>query len=263
MAERKSLLQCGAQLIEFDDVGSTNQEALRRAKGGHATPLWISANSQTAGRGRSGRSWVSQPGNLFASALMSFSSELRHLPAISLVAGVALHDAIDQICAKAGTAFPLLLKWPNDLLCYNQKLAGILVESSADTTSGRHSVVIGFGINLASAPDNVERGATALKEHGLEIAPRDALEFLASSLDHWTGVWQEGRNFSPIRNEWLERGVQTGSRLRINAAHGGPLEGRFAGLDDDGLLLLDLGHEIRKVSFGDVDIINKKDENER
>ena len=104
-----------SRLVHLPETDSTNAEAMRRALAGEAPPLWVLADRQTAGRGRAGRAWASQPGNLFASLLVSTSCPPALAGQLSLVAGVA---AIDAIRRAAGQAPPagLRLKWPNDIL---------------------------------------------------------------------------------------------------------------------------------------------------
>ena len=84
----------GARLIAYDTIGSTNEEALRLARAGERAPLWVAAKTQTAGRGRRGRTWVSEPGNLYASLLLSDPSPPDRFPELSFVAALALHDAV-------------------------------------------------------------------------------------------------------------------------------------------------------------------------
>src|SRR5262249_32383687 len=115
----------GARLISLDEVGSTNAEAFARARAGERGPLWITARRQTAGRGRRGRGWVSERGNLYASLLLTDPAPPQRAAELSLVAALALHDALAE---RANVLGPRLkLKWPNDLLCDGAKLAGILV----------------------------------------------------------------------------------------------------------------------------------------
>ncbi len=102
----------GVRLVTHDTIGSTNAEALRLARDGERGPLWVTANRQTAGRGRRGRTWVSEPGNLYASLLLSDPAPSEHLPALSFVAALALHDAITR--RIPGLASRVALKWPND-----------------------------------------------------------------------------------------------------------------------------------------------------
>src|SRR6266705_2602415 len=123
----------GVRLIAHEVLGSTNMEALNLARQGEHGPLWIVAERQTAGRGRRGRAWISEPGNLFASLLLTAPAAL------------AVHDAVAEVAA--GLKPLLAIKWPNDLLLGNAKFAGILIEGEGDDDG---AVAIGIGVNCAS-----------------------------------------------------------------------------------------------------------------
>src|SRR2546421_51905 len=111
----------GARLIRLDAVGSTNAEALERARAGEPGPLWIAARRQTAGRGRRGRGWVSEPGNLYASLLLTDPAPAPRAAELSLVAALAVHDAVAEIASGLGPR--LKLKWPNDVVCRRARRA--------------------------------------------------------------------------------------------------------------------------------------------
>src|SRR5262249_51996032 len=128
----------GARLVSLDAVGSTNAEAFARARAGERGPLWITARRQTAGRGRRGRARVSEPGNLYASLLLTAPAPPQRAAELSLVAALALHDALAERAAMLGPR--LALKWPNDVLCDGAKLAGILVEG--ETLAGGPLAVV-------------------------------------------------------------------------------------------------------------------------
>ena len=237
-------------VITLAAVDSTNAEAMRRLNAGERGPLWIRADQQTAGRGRSGRTWTSEPGNLYASFLTSFPGGSAKAFQISLVAGVAIHDAIrDQL----GTATPALLqvKWPNDILIGRDKTGGILVEST--TTGGKAlSVIIGIGLNLVSHPADTQRPAAHLGQFGSPPLPDDMLAAIHSRLTHWLAVWGMGQGFSAVREAWLERALPIGSKIAVNGSTG-PLEGLFHGLDEDGALEISLqSGDIVTIHYGDV-----------
>lgn len=248
MSNAPAPLPEGCRLVHLAEVDSTNAEAMRRILAGERSPAWLIADRQTAGRGRAGRAWASQPGNLFASYLAT----LHCLPAkagqLSLVAGVATVDAI----RRAGDVPGLRLKWPNDILVGNAKLGGILVESTSRSAEPGIAAVIGVGLNLVSAPDEVGRAATFLARAGLTLSPHEALCFLAQTMSDWISIWNNGEGFAQVREAWLARAGALGEPLTINAARG-PVSGTFAGLDDSGALLLDDGEGRRLAfAFGDV-----------
>src|SRR5262245_60658958 len=113
-------------VVTFPTLDSTNAEALRRALAGEMGPLWIVAERQTGGRGRSGRSWLSEPGNLHASLLTVLPVSAPEAAQLSLVAGVAAVDAI-RVAMSLPKDDALRLKWPNDVLITRAKAGGILV----------------------------------------------------------------------------------------------------------------------------------------
>ena len=138
----------GVRLLTYDEIDSTNAEALRLLRQGERGPLWISAQRQSAGRGRRGRKWVSVPGNLHASLLLTEPGPAEHWPQLAFVAALAVHDAIVEVAPEIR---PLLeLKWPNDLLLSGAKFAGILIEGEGGEEGG--AVAIGIGVNCTAHP---------------------------------------------------------------------------------------------------------------
>lgn len=243
------------RVLALDDVGSTNTYALALAGRGETGPLWVTAKRQTQGRGRSGRGWTSVDGNLYASFLATLTCPPSVVPQLSLVAGVAVHDAISRAVGAGGERIDgLRLKWPNDVLVGRAKVAGILPESMS-RGSGPLSVVIGVGLNLAGAPTGMGSSATHLGASGLSIGPGDMLEgYLHPALVAALGTWDEGRGFETIRRGWLERAGPIGEAMAINVGSG-PVTGTFGGLDRDGALLLREGdNEIRRYTYGDVTV---------
>ncbi len=247
-------------LLHLAETDSTNAEAMRRALAGERGPLWVLADRQTAGRGRSGRTWVSSPGNLYASLLIETGCPVAKAGQLSLVAGVAAIDAI-RGAGALGPGVGLRLKWPNDVLIGQAKAGGILVESS--TTGEGRIAVIGVGLNLASAPPGLESSATNLAAHGVALSPREALCFLAGTMDAALKTWNEGEGFSAIRASWLARAGTIGEPLTVHVAEGS-IEGRFAGLDEEGALVITLaGGGERRVTYGDVTLQGARPDSER
>jgi BirA family biotin operon repressor/biotin-[acetyl-CoA-carboxylase] ligase len=237
--------------VVLDEVGSTNREAFARAEAGEAGPLWIAARRQSAGRGRSGRRWASEPGNLYASLLVRLPCQPAVVPQLSLLAGIATVDAIRQ--AAGGGPDGLRLKWPNDVLIGPAKCAGILAESLADQDGV--TVVVGIGINLAWHPADLGREATSLAAHGVKVAPDAMLVHLDAAMQQWLDVWQCGGGFARVRVAWLERAGPSGEPCTVNTGTE-RLAGAFVGLDAGGALRLrDRDGALRTVSFGDVSLV--------
>jgi BirA family transcriptional regulator, biotin operon repressor / biotin---[acetyl-CoA-carboxylase] ligase len=245
-------LPSGYRLLRLETVDSTNAEARRRAEAGEPGPLWIWSARQSAGRGRNGRSWQSQPGNLFTSLLIGLSCPLQTASQLALLAGVAAYDTAAKLLPEELRS-ELLLKWPNDVLLKDCKLAGMLLESANDPTSKRCKVVIGTGLNLASHPDDLPQPATDLASHGAAVSTAIALETLAAVTDAWLTRWAEGVSFQTVRRAWLDRAGPTGRPLRVRLGGVEETEGTFAGLDSGGALrlLMSDGAE-RRGAAGDV-----------
>lgn len=239
------------RVVHLAETGSTNSEAMRLAGEGAPGGTWVLADRQTAGRGRSGREWVSPPGNLYASLIVRDVFPLEKAAQLSLVSGVAVHAAL---AAAAGAALGgrLVLKWPNDILCDRAKLGGILVESSVDRRDAGALAVIGIGLNLVRHPDIEGRPATDLASLGASIAPLNLLAYLDESMQNWISNWASGEGFDRVRREWLARSFSPGVGLTVNSGHG-VVQGMFAGLDPEGALLLtDATGRLLTVTFGDV-----------
>jgi len=249
-------LPTGYRLVRMEAVDSTNAEARRRAKAGEPGPLWIWSARQSQGRGRGGREWVSQHGNLFASLLIGVNCPIRLAGQLALVAGIVAYDTVAKLIAYEGRS-ELLLKWPNDILLAGEKLAGMLLESVGTTSENRSVVVIGTGINLASHPEDLPQPAISLAAYGMTVTPADALEVLAATTHEWMTRWAEGSCFPSIRRAWLDRAGPTGRALRVKV-NGEETEGVYAGLDADGALrLLTPDGSEHRIAAGDVFFLNR------
>ncbi len=232
----------------YDEMDSTNAEARRRAEAGEAGPLWITAAVQTAGRGRRGRAWSTQRGNLAATLLMVTDKPPAEAAQLSFVAALAACDLADT-CLGVGAA---RLKWPNDVMVYGDKAVGILVESGA-RPDGRLWLAVGIGINLRHAPSAVERPATAFADHMSSPPPEplEALEILAGAFQRWQALWtREG--FAPIAAAWTSRALGLGERCEARLPNT-TLSGIAEGMDPDGALRLRLDDgRLERVTAGDV-----------
>lgn len=232
----------------YDELDSTNAEARRRAEAGDAGPVWITAALQTAGRGRRGRAWSTQRGNLAATLLTVTDRPPAEAAQVSFVAALAACDLADT-CLGPGAA---RLKWPNDVLIHGRKAVGILVESGA-RDDGRLWLAVGIGVNLAHAPQDVERPAAAFAEFmaGPLPEPRAALEVLAAAFERWRGAWAT-QGFAPIAAGWSERATGIGQRCEARLPNR-TLSGVAEGLDADGALRLRLDDGgLERITAGDV-----------
>lgn len=236
----------GVRTIAYETLGSTNAEALARARAGERGPLWITAAVQSAGRGRRGNPWVSAPGNLFATLLLTEPSDPAVASQLSFVAGLALHDAVAECAPQTG---PLLkLKWPNDLLLGGAKLAGILIEAESDPA---FALAVGIGVNCAGHPEGTPYPATDLAAHGALVTPERMQAALSAAMMKRLDQWQRGQGFAAVRTGWLQRAAGLGQEIRVRLPER-ELSGRFDGLDDAGRLMLHTAAGVTPVTAGEV-----------
>ena len=232
----------------YSELDSTNAEARRRAEAGDSGPVWITVARQTAGRGRRGRAWSTQPGNLAATLLMVTELAPAEAAQVSFVAALAVQD-LAEVCLGRGIA---RLKWPNDLLIHGGKAAGILTESGP-RADDRLWLAVGVGVNLAHAPADLDPPATAFADHmaGPPPAPLEALDVLAARFEVWRDRWaREG--FAPIGQAWSERAHGLGRRCEARLANR-TLAGVAEALEPDGALRLRLDDgAVERITAGDV-----------
>lgn len=229
-------------------VGSTNDEAMARARAGDPGRLWVLADAQSQGRGRSGRSWASPSGNLYASLLLVDPSPRQRAPELGFVAGTALAAALGDISGESGR---LGIKWPNDLLLDGAKVAGILLEST-DLPDGRLACVAGFGVNCVLHPTDTLYPATDLAAAtGRRIEPEMVLDRLSAAMAHRLSVWNRGAGFAEIRAEWLTKAAGLGTRIAVRRPSS-TIEGIFATIDEGGRLVLDTAEGPLRIEAGDV-----------
>ena len=240
----------GMRVIAHEVLGSTNTEALNLARRGEHGPLWVTAERQSAGRGRRGRAWISQPGNLYASLLLTDPASAERWPELSFVAALGVHDAIAE--AAPALAPLLAIKWPNDLLLAGAKVAGVLLEGEG----GEHgALVVGVGVNCANHPADVEEPATDLAAAGVPVAPTTLLGALSRTMLGRLAQWNAGEGFAAIRADWLARATGVGGTVRVRLADR-EIVGRFEALDRAGGLVLRLPDDsITTIAAGDVFIL--------
>ncbi len=226
-------------------TGSTNADLAQRIAQGVpvAEGAWLVADRQTCGRGRQGRQWLDAPGNFMGSTIVRIGPHDPAIASLSFVAALALYETVVRRLANPHV---LALKWPNDLLLDQVKLAGILLERGEDYA------IIGIGVNLAAAPPVEGRAATALSEQG-PVPERDAFaKDLAVQMATELGRWREA-GFGPVRNRWLAAAHPPGTRLSVHEARDVVTRGTFESIGEDGALQLRLADgAIRVIRAGDV-----------
>jgi BirA family biotin operon repressor/biotin-[acetyl-CoA-carboxylase] ligase len=216
--------------LRLDTVASTNDVARDLAEAGREAGLVVTAQQQTNGRGRRGRGWASPPGNLYASLILRPGRPMVEVASLSLVTALALAEAIE---ALSGGRLRPRVKWPNDVLVDDAKLAGILLEGCADAAGGCRWLVVGTGVNVAWSP-GIAAGypTTDLAAHGLAVHPdrvlAGLLAVLATALPRW-----EASGFAPFRTAWLDRAAGLGRPIRL-AVGEDAVEGVFLDLDARG-----------------------------
>jgi len=236
----------GARHIEYKTLGSTSAEALALARAGERGPFWVTARSQSAGRGRRGSAWTSPPGNLYATLLLAEPSPPPAAPQLSFVAALALHDAIAECAPVLGPR--LQVKWPNDLLLGAAKLAGILIEGE---NAREFIVAIGIGVNCARHPPDTAYPATDLGQAGALVTPEQVFAALDAAMPRRLAQWRRGEGFAEIRADWLKRAAGLGLPIQVRLPER-ELSGRFQGLDEAGRLLLAGEDGLTVVTAGEV-----------
>lgn len=234
-------------VVRFDTVGSTNAEALAQAGG--AAPRWFVADRQTGGRGRRGRPWTSEPGNLYASLLLVDAGPPARQPQLCFVAALALHDAV-----RAVTGIDPLridLKWPNDVMIDGAKLAGILLEGAV-VPGGRIATVIGFGVNCAHHPSDTPYASTDLSAAGYPTDPPGMLAALDAAVRERLAEWAGGEGFARSREAWILRARGIGKAVTVRLGDR-QVDGIFEALDFSGAMILRRPDGVREtISAGDV-----------
>lgn len=228
------LLPPGYRLVTYDVVSSTMDEAKALAVAGAQEGTLIWAKAQSAGRGRQGRVWQSEPGNLYLSLILRPYCPLNKAPEIGFVASLALYDAIKEFLPESS----LILKWPNDLLVKNRKMAGIILEAMPSVSGQVDSLILGIGVNISHHPpdDQVRLPATCLaREQSKSTDTLLIMERLIQAFHKYLQVWRSA-GFASILQAWQKRTYPYGTKVSVGRSS----EGKFVGLSETGELLLEL-----------------------
>lgn len=242
------MIDANAPRVTFDEIDSTNAEAARRAGAGDAGPTWLRAERQSAGRGRRGRSWTSERGNLFLTYLMATAKQPGEVALLSFAAALAVADVADTSIGRPVA----LVKWPNDVMILGRKVSGILLESGA-MADGRTWLAVGIGINIASVPDGVEQPIASLSlfADGKALSVDTIEHTLRRRLGFWAGRL-EREGFEPLREAWLARahGLGAPAVARVGTEE---IAGVPRGLTGEGALELELPDgRTRLITAGEV-----------
>ena len=237
----------GKKIIYEDTVPSTMDVAFRLGMEGAVEGTLVCAEGQTKGKGRLGRQWNSPKGKgIYMSVILRPSLPPTEVAQLTLLAAVAVCEAIQRVSGVAAR-----IKWPNDILVENRKLAGILTELSAETDRVRF-VVIGIGINVNTSVSVLPPQATSLKEEAQKKISRvELLQEILVELENWYERLKK-QGFAPVVERWKELSSTLGKRVRL-VDPGGEVEGEAVDLDKTGALMIrnDAGLIVSKIS-GDV-----------
>ena len=231
-------------LLTFDTIDSTNTEALKQARLGAEEGLCIVARQQTAGRGRHGRTWVSEPdAGLYFSIVLRPKIETQYLPLITLMTGVAVHDTLNELGIDAD------IKWVNDLHVDGKKICGILAETT-DTPKGL-AAIVGIGINIKSSNFPPEMADTATTIHAQlnsppyeggvaasagVVLPSALAESLTKFISYFYDILHGENGPAEIIDEWRKRSsYYSGKPVRV-VLENETLEGTTDGLEPNGAL---------------------------
>ncbi len=235
-------------ILRYDTLDSTNTEAANHAKLGADEGLCVIAETQTAGRGRQGRKWISNPDSgLYFSILLRPRFEGKYLSLITLMAGIAVHDVLKEYGLKPD------IKWVNDILIGDDKISGILAET-VETKTGI-AVVVGIGINLTSSsfPAEIAETATSIEiETGNIVDPDELAETLTRFLTYFYQILCGQNGTTEIIRHWKERSSYY-SEKNVRVTLGGrTFDGITDGLEENGALRV-------KGSDGSVTIVQAGD----
>ncbi|MBM3153677.1 MAG: biotin--[acetyl-CoA-carboxylase] ligase [Chloroflexi bacterium] len=238
------------RIVYYDEIDSTNEQALNLMASGLEEFTLLVADQQTAGRGRLGRKWVTTPGSslAFTVVLHPKEEERQVMGFFSFLGGLALCIAIETHCGARPQ-----LKWPNDVLLGGKKTAGILAESSfqGETLAG---TALGIGVNLleGSVPplEEVMFPATCVAEHCFYLPPRE--DFLAEVMRYLI-QWRPRIMSREFLHEYQARLALTGQRVFLIPPSTEEIDGTLMGVDREGHLVLELDDgEVRAFPVGDV-----------
>ena len=247
----------GRRLVCVPSTGSTSNDVAALARDGAPEGAVVIADTQTAGRGRLGRTWASARGvNLYMSVLLRPRVLPAAAPQLSLVAGLAVARALE------GEGLRPRIKWPNDVLLDGRKVCGILTELEAEADRVAF-VVVGIGVNLNSRLEHFpaelhDKATSVFLATGRTVARAAFAARLLEELERCYGRYIEA-GFGVLADDWNARSALTGRTVTVTGAARDPVVGRCTGIDGDGALLVSDGSAVQRVLAGDVTIVGGYD----
>ncbi|MBL4580525.1 MAG: biotin--[acetyl-CoA-carboxylase] ligase [Gammaproteobacteria bacterium] len=232
----------------FEEIDSTNSELLRQIQAGSTENQVVIASSQTAGRGRRGRQWLSpKNGGIYLSLARHFSMDANALQALSLVTAISVLEALKELGAQG-----LQLKWPNDVLFEKKKLAGILLE--LQQKEALRFVVFGIGVNIELSADSMERIDRPVTDlNSIINEPPSRVILVAALLNRLCRNLEnyESSGFSSFEARWNELDCYRMIDIEIQNGES-RLIGKSLGVDSEGSLLLQTAKGIQRINGGEV-----------
>ncbi len=230
----------GWKWLDYNTLASTNDTAREKSFDFDGNPLVISAIHQTKGRGRRGRDWVSDEGNLFFSYLFKTNIPISDLV---FMASLSVAETILEIAPQS----EITIKWPNDVLLEGKKICGILLESGENET-----IIVGIGVNLQKAPsaDKVIYPTASLNDFKIDISREKFLQIYLQRFNLWLDIRMK-QGFLPIRTAWLQKAAFLHQKINVHYAEKS-LSGLFMGIDEQGYLLLKQEENVIRIAAGDV-----------
>ena len=240
---------CDWSVLVFDSIDSTNAEALRAIERGRAAPFLVLAERQTAGRGRRGRKWVSPfAENVYYSLVLRIEGGMRQLEGLSLVVGLAVMQALRELGVSAAG-----LKWPNDVLVGQKKIAGILLELIGDPADVCH-VVLGVGINVnMQMTDEVDQQWTSMRLEAGKVFDRNQMVAVLSEKLQGYLHRHQVEGFSAIQSEWEQNHLWQGRAVSLIAGVN-QVDGEVLGIDKQGALRLKVDGVEKNFSGGELSL---------
>ena len=245
-------------LLIFDEIDSTNSEALRLARISGIGNFVVWAKSQTSGRGRQGKIWESGPSNLFLSILLNDNIPINKQPQMSFVTALAVFDLISSFTKQACIFPDIKLKWPNDILVNGKKISGILLESLSFNDNA--SLVIGVGVNVETTPDNVNQAITSLADAGVcNLGLEEIINNFMLNFEKYYSVWRQS-GFIEIRKLWLKKAAKLNEVILVDNGKD-KITGIFKDIDfSGGIRLRAEDGKIHSLSAGQVFFGDNHDE---
>ena len=239
-------LSSGARLELYERLDSTNLEVKRRTEAGERGPLWVLAQSQTAGYGRRGREWEQAVGDFAGTLLVRPEGDPTRFGELSFVAAIAVHEAI-SVLARSGI---VQAKWPNDILIEEAKVSGLLLEFI--DVKPAPLIALGIGINIVSKPENTPYPTTRLIDHGVAAppSPQDIAGLIDKAFWRAYTTWRD-KGFPQVQEQWLSIARGVGEKIVVRL----PDEERtgiFEGIDKAGALILRMKDETQTINVGEV-----------